>query len=140
MAKKEKKIKKSKNIEQEVATETSVETVDDFAAQIEQELEKQEQEAKYIEKIIVQDGKTFIDITENYISKPAESPHQEPAETQVVHQKKKVRTFHFSLRFSFILSLAEKKKEISSFSSSLSSFLLKRKKGRGEEKKILSSF
>ena len=107
MAKKEKKIKKSKNIEQEVVTETSVETVDDFAAQIEQELEKQEQEAKYIEKIIVQDGKTFIDITENYISKPAESPHQEPAETQVVHQKKKVRTFNeiFSSFFKGFLPL-----------------------------------
>lgn len=98
MAKKEKKenkLKKSKVETQENANEqATVETVDDFAAQIEQELEKQEQESKYIEKVIVQDGKTFIDITENYVSKSEEVVEEVNVETQVVHQKKKVRTFN----------------------------------------------
>ena len=93
--KKEKKLKKSKvEIQEAVNEQATVETIDDFAAQIEQELEKQEQESKYVEKVIVQDGKTFIDITANYVSEPEETTVQEPVDTQVVHQKKKVRTFN----------------------------------------------
>ncbi len=67
----------------------------DFAAEVEKELEKQAQSENEDtgEKIITQNGKTFVDITAQYVKKKPEEAKTEE-EPQKAPQKKQVRTFN----------------------------------------------
>ncbi len=103
---------------------TSTKTVnankqDDFAAQIDEALEKEVQaENKTENNTVVENGKTFVDITAQYVNTEKQTFAEKPQET-VVNKKKKVRTFNeiFSDFFGKILpkksdSLREKIRKV----------------------------
>lgn len=71
----------------------SVDLVDEIAEKLENELTNETEKAK--EKIIVENGKTFIDITEQYVTKNEDvSDEPKTVEPKTEHKKKKVRTFN----------------------------------------------
>lgn len=79
----------------ETVSKTKPTTNDDIFAQIEQKLtEETENEETAEPKHVVENGKTFVDITEQYVKKETVFETEEQKPEPVVVKKKKVRTFN----------------------------------------------
>lgn len=84
---------KPKATEKEV-TEKNL-SADDLFAQIEQSIDKEAEAADSNEpKTVVENGKTFVDITEQYVTKQVSEEPTEKAVEAPKKEKKKVRTFN----------------------------------------------
>ncbi|MGN0569369.1 MAG: class B sortase, partial [Candidatus Fimenecus sp.] len=77
-------------------TETEKSKNDDFAQQIEKALEEQVslEDSATDAKIVIENGKTFLDITEQYVSKEPEAVEENTDKQDKTENKKQVRTFN----------------------------------------------
>lgn len=96
-----------KNSSSPAVTDTKSGKNDDFAQQIEKALEEQvsSEDGAADAKIVVENGKTFLDITEQYVSKEPEVVEESTEKQAKTKNKKPVRTFNeiFSDFFSRII-------------------------------------